>query len=67
MADEHKPLTDMRMFRTVNGGWVIRTDHDDFGRSTSGGTYSYSSDKDMLEALPDLIGVEKIVMRTPGR
>ena len=56
MADERKPLTDIRLFRTENGGWVIRTEADDFGRTSASGTYAYSSDRDLMDALPGLIG-----------
>ena len=62
MAEERKPLIAFRMFRTVNGGWVIRPGIEDYGRSDGPG-YAYTSDIDMLQALPVLIGTTYIVPR----
>lgn len=54
MAEERKPLTIFQMARTLNGGWCIYCGDGDYGRRQE--TYSYSSDRDMLAALPGLIG-----------
>jgi len=57
MAEERKPLTDFRLHRTQNGGWVISELNDQRDMGMRPFMYSYSSDADMLAALPGLIVV----------
>lgn len=54
MSDERKPLTDFRMTKTLNGGWVIMVGSGDYGGRPD--THAFTSSADMLDALPELIG-----------
>lgn len=57
MAEESRPLTDFRLTRSLNGGWILSVS---VSFATQADTYSYSSDHDMLAALPELIGAERV-------
>jgi hypothetical protein len=64
MADERKPLTDFRATKAANGGWIITQVFDDYVIPAS---LAYSSDHDMLAALPELIGVRDDRDRERGK
>jgi hypothetical protein len=57
MAEERKPLTAFKARRAQNGGWIIYEDMGDLGGFPI--SHAYTSDRDMLAALPELIGAKK--------